>query len=553
MAESAKGAVERATGKASVAALTAGCKASEAAREAKTVLGVTEDPEDCQATLTCSELARWLTVKPGKGRLEIKEAWFGHPHDPARRRDVTAEAQSRVGSENGLELTASRELWGNPCPHGLGILSVTYRRHPVAGEPTPGEQLRLRVAREALGGLLERASYEALKQAAGSPAVGTWICATPVLMGMPMPGSSVHAVYVSSAEIVYWAAERGVVSTSYAAFLREVGNAKVEVVQRPQSVSHAEEVARCARSFLRDGSAEVSEKVESSEAFAAHCHGSQAGISALEAAKAASTMGMAVLVAAHVDEAAAAVALPLLGVAPAAAVGIIGAVVVSPLLLAGLWHMRRRNDARMGFSVMNLTRARISASTFELDDRTRIAWGPLRTSCMGLGGCMSLDLEPNQLLELNPPSSSEDFQLHCLPAPVQEKVPDAPGPYRIVNDVGAIVKCGVDFQSEQVATLSKGSHVNVLEVVPLDAERRLRARIEEPAGWISLLNTKDGHRLAVRSDQDEVNAKVACAQVVMRGRVYWVLENEGTLFIREVPRCLVPAYAPTASCTSAPA
>merc|ERR1711957_55541 len=48
-----------------------------------------------------------------------------------------------------------------------------------------------------------------------------------------------------------------------------------------------------------------------------------------------------------------------------------------------------------------------------------------------------------------------------------------------------------------------GTEVDVVEVVKLDAEERVRARITNPAGWLSLVNTTNGFRWAVASGTHE--------------------------------------------------
>merc|ERR1711957_202931 len=110
----------------------------------------------------------------------------------------------------------------------------------------------------------------------------------------------------------------------------------------------------------------------------------------------------------------------LLGAGPAAMIGVVGAVVVSPLLLAGIWHVQRQADERLGIAFLNLGPVRVSLTAFELSDTTRRDWGPIRSSCAGLGGQTSGKLEPQGLLELNPPSCSNVFQLWCKPADAQE-------------------------------------------------------------------------------------------------------------------------------------
>mmetsp|Transcript_139091 Transcript_139091/g.444239 ORF Transcript_139091/g.444239 Transcript_139091/m.444239 type:complete len:268 (-) Transcript_139091:529-1332(-) len=54
--------------------------------------------------------------------------------------------------------------------------------------------------------------------------------------------------------------------------------------------------------------------------------------------------------------------------------------------------------------------------------------------------------------------------------------------------------------SAMIGRVEKGMRVRALEVVHCPGEQRVRARIAEPAGWISLLDTSDGYRWAVRAD-----------------------------------------------------
>ena len=74
---------------------------------------------------------------------------------------------------------------------------------------------------------------------------------------------------------------------------------------------------------------------------------------------------------------------------------------------------------------------------------------------------------------------------------------DLPGPYRVVH-AGAAVTEGFARGSRDVATLSRGIVVDVLEVRVAASEERIRGLIASPAGWISLLKTNTGERWADR-------------------------------------------------------
>merc|ERR1711865_515192 len=56
----------------------------------------------------------------------------------------------------------------------------------------------------------------------------------------------------------------------------------------------------------------------------------------------------------------------------------------------------------------------------------------------------------------------------------------------------AHVTCGKSAQSRDVALLERGERINVVEVLHLPLEDRVRARIERPAGWITYRNTQTG-------------------------------------------------------------
>lgn len=74
---------------------------------------------------------------------------------------------------------------------------------------------------------------------------------------------------------------------------------------------------------------------------------------------------------------------------------------------------------------------------------------------------------------------------------------DAPGAY-VISHQDTLVSSSVrrSGESEAIGCLVSGTFVNVLEVVHLPDSHRVRARIEHPPGWISLLNTETGYRWA---------------------------------------------------------
>jgi hypothetical protein len=71
---------------------------------------------------------------------------------------------------------------------------------------------------------------------------------------------------------------------------------------------------------------------------------------------------------------------------------------------------------------------------------------------------------------------------------------DTPGKYMVLAP--SAVKSGIELNTSRVGELVCGMIVQVLEVVRRDDMNRIRARTQNPAGWISLLNLIDGNRWA---------------------------------------------------------
>lgn len=74
---------------------------------------------------------------------------------------------------------------------------------------------------------------------------------------------------------------------------------------------------------------------------------------------------------------------------------------------------------------------------------------------------------------------------------------DAPGRYCVV--LAAIVKEAAATNSERVGELPIGTEFDVLEVVMLEDAQRVRGRIADPPGWVSLMNMTTGERWAVKA------------------------------------------------------
>lgn len=100
----------------------------------------------------------------------------------------------------------------------------------------------------------------------------------------------------------------------------------------------------------------------------------------------------------------------------------------------------------------------------------------------------------------SPPSRKPAFSARVGASPPKKtQDEDRPGRYRIVCD--SIVKEGPSRKSGNLGELEEGEVVQVLEVKDMTSESRLRARIDRGAGqsgWITLVNTEDGSRLAAR-------------------------------------------------------
>jgi hypothetical protein len=521
---------------ASVMALSAGSQAHKSTSEVVTNL-FSKDPQDIRATVVCSELMGPLVILPGKGRLNVVDAWYGHLNNPTHKLYIRDEAQACITYEEkgyGLELPTFRRFWSVDTnePY-LYFLSVTYERE-VTDEPTPGEVLRMQCAREAVKNAEMRARYELLKQIVGSLKMGSWISTTPILMGMPVPGKTVHAIYVSNTEVVSWSVEEGLRSMTYLSFLHENGTTEIQIQHRPPNVKTAQKIADYVRSLVDVKMPCVNGRgqpmFKDSKAFCTHCYGAAAS-SDCGTLKAAGTFGAAIAVAAHVDEAAAAVTLPVAGVSTAAAVGFIGATVVSPLALGGLWYLQRRNDARLGLAIVNQASMPVSVSAFELGDAKCAEWGPLRSSCTSIGGRASGTLAVGQLLELNPPSSSNMFQLryaiHNETAEDDGATSQGTSRYKYVevepsvfkkqkgSKDGTNVKKAKGTKGRKKAEDAKGGNDKVMQKIPEVAEK-----------------------LIVEPGDDALSCVF-----VERGYVYHITQQAGALMVSEVPEHFIPAYA----------
>merc|ERR1712087_168426 len=89
-------------------------------------------------------------------------------------------------------------------------------------------------------------------------------------------------------------------------------------------------------------------------------------------------------------------------------------------------------------------------------------------------------------------------------APADDAPPDAPGRYKIIAPSAVAVSSTVTLGGERVGVLEPGNTFTISSIK--EASDRIRGRIEEPNGWISLMNTETGVRYAKRIDVDDKTA-----------------------------------------------
>jgi hypothetical protein len=77
----------------------------------------------------------------------------------------------------------------------------------------------------------------------------------------------------------------------------------------------------------------------------------------------------------------------------------------------------------------------------------------------------------------------------------EKDVLEKPGIYVVTHD-GAMVSADLSKNSAVVGKLTLGTNVEVVEVVNNQEDKRIRAKIKSPEGWISLSNTETGYRWA---------------------------------------------------------
>mmetsp|Transcript_103252 Transcript_103252/g.291984 ORF Transcript_103252/g.291984 Transcript_103252/m.291984 type:complete len:444 (+) Transcript_103252:116-1447(+) len=107
--------------------------------------------------------------------------------------------------------------------------------------------------------------------------------------------------------------------------------------------------------------------------------------------------------------------------------------------------------------------------------------------------------EPAQAPAEAAAAEAPKVKLASSPLSNESLVEDSPGMYVITHDnikVSSHLALGADQAGGTAKRLSVGALANVLEVALLTEGQRVRARIENPPGWISLMNTTNGYRWA---------------------------------------------------------
>lgn len=86
--------------------------------------------------------------------------------------------------------------------------------------------------------------------------------------------------------------------------------------------------------------------------------------------------------------------------------------------------------------------------------------------------------------------------------------------YYQVTSREAVVSATLALGGTRLANLSTGSVVKVLELIPTE-QNRLRGRLEEPAGWISILDTAGGFRWATRVSDTSATSEAATSSATI--------------------------------------
>eukprot|EP00927_Polykrikos_kofoidii_P040671 TRINITY_DN34719_c0_g1_i2.p1 TRINITY_DN34719_c0_g1~~TRINITY_DN34719_c0_g1_i2.p1 ORF type:complete len:1129 (-),score=240.23 TRINITY_DN34719_c0_g1_i2:44-3430(-) len=100
--------------------------------------------------------------------------------------------------------------------------------------------------------------------------------------------------------------------------------------------------------------------------------------------------------------------------------------------------------------------------------------------------------------------------LFCRPEKIVAVHVDGPGKYNVLRDT-VLEDCKSPSEGNRVADLAKGLVVAVAEVARFEGDHLVRARLEDPPGWFTLVGTATGERWANR---DEASMKMEVSEAV---------------------------------------
>lgn len=273
------------------------------------------------------------------------------------------------------------------------------------------------LVRETVRSVLARSEYEALKVLAWRFRFGAHIIAASSTFGEH------HAIYVSSEEIIHKSPSTGeVIAETWVAFATQFPTWRVTAW--PESAKHADEIVQRARERL--GTTEAySSFLANGEYFVRECYTGVASSGELSSAAKTwatlATSGAATGAAASAPFAVSTVTVYAMGVIPwgtatvvsggvlaagAAAGAAVGAVLAAPIY----WSYRRaaREAAlrRLPFCLVNESGMLLYARVYRVDDDYCLL--PI----CGLSGASEGELQPGQMLELDPPlEATDEFRL----------------------------------------------------------------------------------------------------------------------------------------------
>jgi hypothetical protein len=295
---------------------------------------------------------------------------------------------------------------------------ATTPKSAIFVTPEDAQDIARSVANDVVAAAFRRAEYEALKVLAWRFPHGTHITA------MSVAQAEHHAIYASSEEVIHKEDDGMIVNESWISFLMKYP--RWRITSWPSSSLHGDEIVERARRRTGEAGGH-NEILNNSEHFVQECYTGSASSSKVSA-------GAAALVSCAATSSAtgAAVAAPfafstttvyVLGVIPwgtatvfsggtvlaGAAVGAaIGSVVMAPTYWAKRRNALEASLCRLPFCLLNQADRHLHVYTYHLADNYRLV------SVMGLAGQSAGYLGPQNILELDPPEDSEEFQVEVV-------------------------------------------------------------------------------------------------------------------------------------------